>query len=175
MCQCYNRNSPRFNPWSIVLSRPYWCFIERSLLACSKSAAELHLAVSVSYFISSVQFDIEFYKTDTTLYHQNCPLNAHWQIYRKGVLKSIVQVMKHVNFQLYRANPDGVIWEMLTNDDKYINKQVWLFIHQTMFVSGVEKNKLLWRYEFHTSAKWLFNYFQKSVHKEKLKVVDKEF
>ena len=32
--------------------------------------------------------------------------------------------MKHVNLQLYRANPDGVIWEMLTNDDKYINKQV---------------------------------------------------
>ena len=37
------------------------------------------------------------------------------------------------------AHPDGVIWKNLTFDDKYVNKRVWLFIHQTMFVSGVER------------------------------------
>ena len=52
--------------------------------------------------------------------------------------------MKHVSFQLYRAHPEGVIWKKLTIDDKYINKQVWLFIHQAMFVSDIEKKKLLW-------------------------------
>ena len=30
--------------------------------------------------------------------------------------------MKHVDFQLYRAYPDGVIWKKLTIDDKYKNK-----------------------------------------------------
>ena len=43
--------------------------------------------------------------------------------------------MKDGNFPLYRAHPDEVIWSKLKIGDKYINKQVWLFIHQTMFVS----------------------------------------
>ena len=29
----------------------------------------------------------------------------------------------HVNFQLYKAHLDGVIWKELTSDDKYINKR----------------------------------------------------
>ena len=33
--------------------------------------------------------------------------------------------MKHVNFQLYRTHPDGVIWKKLTIDNQYINKWVW--------------------------------------------------
>ena len=48
-----------------------------------------------------------------------------------------------MHFQLYRTQPDGVIWKKLTIDDKYINEQVWLFIHQTMFLSGVVKKKIL--------------------------------
>ena len=36
----------------------------------------------------------------------------------------IIDVMKHINFQLYRANPDGVIWKKLVIGNKYINKQV---------------------------------------------------
>ena len=33
----------------------------------------------------------------------------HVSIVKNGVLKSIVYVIKHVNFQLYRVHPDGVI------------------------------------------------------------------
>ena len=51
---------------------------------------------------------------------------------KSGVWKSIVLVIQHVNFQLSRAHPDRVIWIKLTTDDKYINKKVWLFIHQKM-------------------------------------------
>ena len=85
--------------------------------------------------------------------------------------------MKHVNFQLYRAHPDGVIWKKLTIDDKYINKRVWLFLHQIKFVNGVETKEILWRYDVHTSPKRLFNYSRKmcSQNWEKLKVVDNEF
>ena len=36
-----------------------------------KTVTELHLAVSVSCFISRVPFDIEFYEIDTPLYYQN--------------------------------------------------------------------------------------------------------
>ena len=28
--------------------------------------------------------------------------------------------MKYVNFQLYMANPDVVMWKKLTTDDKYL-------------------------------------------------------
>ena len=49
---------------------------------------------------------------------------------KNGVSKSIVRVINYVNFQLYRVNPDGVIWK-LTIDDKFINKRARLFIHQT--------------------------------------------
>ena len=38
---------------------------------------------------------------------------------KNGVSKSIVHVIKHVNFHLYRAHPDGVIWKKPTIDDKY--------------------------------------------------------
>ena len=40
--------------------------------------------------------------------------------------------MKHTNFQLYRTHPDGVIWKKLTNDNQYMSKRVWLFMHETM-------------------------------------------
>ena len=42
---------------------------------------------------------------------------------KNGIPKSIVHVMKHVNFQLYSAHPD-VIWKKLTIGDKYINKRI---------------------------------------------------
>ena len=41
---------------------------------------------------------------------------------KNQVPKSIIYVMKHVNFLLYRAQPDKVIWKKLTIDNKYINK-----------------------------------------------------
>ena len=72
-------------------------------------------------------------------------LKAHWQISKNGVSKSIVHVIKHVNFQLYRTHPDEIIWNKLTIDDKYINKRVWFIIHQAMSVSGAEKKKLFGR------------------------------
>ena len=56
-------------------------------------------------------------------------LKAHWQISKKGVSKSIVHVIKHANFQLYRVQS---YLESLRIGDKFINKRVWLFIHQTM-------------------------------------------
>ena len=83
---------------------------------------------------------------------------------KNGISKNIVHVMKHVNFQLYRAHPDGVIWKKMTIDDKYINKRVWIFTHQTMFVSDIKKKKLLWRYDVHTSGCLIT--FKKFVHKE---------
>ena len=52
---------------------------------------------------------------------------------KKGVSKSIVHVIKHVNFQLYKARHDGVIWKKCTIHNKYINKKLR---------SGVEKKKL---------------------------------
>ena len=82
--------------------------------------------------------------------------------------------MKHVNFQLYRAHLNGIIWGKLTIDDKYINKRVWLFIHQAMFVSGIRRKKSYDDNEVNTLAHWLIT-FKKFVHEEKLKVVDKEF
>ena len=69
--------------------------------------------------------------------------------------------MEYVYFQFYRAHPDGVIWKKLTIDDKCINNGVSLFIHQTIFVSSVEKKNCYDVNEVHTSAKWEFNYFQK--------------
>ena len=33
-------------------------------------------------------------------------LKAHRQIYKNGALESIVHVIKHANFQLYRVHPD---------------------------------------------------------------------
>ena len=43
---------------------------------------------------------------------------------KNGIPKSIVHVKKRVNFQLYRAHLDGIIWKKLTIDDNYINKRV---------------------------------------------------
>ena len=45
----------------------------------------------------------------------------------------------------------------MTIDEKFINKQVRLSIHQTMCLRCVEKKKLLGRHKF---VKWL-NYFNK--------------
>ena len=49
--------------------------------------------------------------------------------------------------------------EVLTIDDKFINKQVQLFIHQTMYLKRVETKKLLGCYN--KVVNWLFNYFYK--------------
>ena len=49
--------------------------------------------------------------------------------------KSVFHVIRHAKFQLFRACFDGVIWRKAKSDDKYINKQVQLFTHQTMRVS----------------------------------------
>ena len=38
-------------------------------------------------------------------------------------------MIKHVNFHLYKAHPDEVIWKKLTIGEKHINKRVRLFIH----------------------------------------------
>ena len=43
---------------------------------------------------------------------------------RKGASVSIVHLVKHANFQLYRAFPDGFIWKKLIFDGKYINKWI---------------------------------------------------
>ena len=43
---------------------------------------------------------------------------------KSGVSKTIVHVIKHVNFQLYSGHTDRVIWKKVTIDDKYINKQI---------------------------------------------------
>ena len=51
-------------------------------------------------------------------------------------------LIKHDNFQLYSAHPDRVIWKILTNDDKYINEQLRLFIHH-MCLKRVEKKEIL--------------------------------
>ena len=64
---------------------------------------------------------------------------------KNGVSNSIVHEIKHVDFQLYRAHPERVIWNKLTADDEHINKGIRTFIHQTMSLSGVEKEKLLER------------------------------
>ena len=56
---------------------------------------------------------------------------------------NVVHVITHANFPLYRAYPARVIWKKLTTDDKYVNKRVQLFIHQTRCLSNMtyqEKN-----------------------------------
>ena len=71
-------------------------------------------------------------------------LGVNRQISKSGFSESIVHVINHVSFQLYRAHPDEVIWRKVTIDDKHISNQVGLFIHQTMSSSGVEKKKNFW-------------------------------
>ena len=40
---------------------------------------------------------------------------------KDGLSKSIIRVIKHANFQLYRLHPDKVI-QNLEIDDKFVNK-----------------------------------------------------
>ena len=61
---------------------------------------------------------------------------------KNDFLKNIVQVTKHVNFQLCRGYPGGVIWKNLTTDKEYINKQARLFIHQTKLDMLIRKKLL---------------------------------
>ena len=57
--------------------------------------------------------------------HRQTHRQAHRQIPKKRCFeKSIVHVIKHVNFQLYRAYPDGVIRKKLTIGDKYVKKDL---------------------------------------------------
>ena len=53
---------------------------------------------------------------------------------KNGVSESIINVIKHVNIQLYRAHPDGVIWKK--NDNKrQANKQTSLTFYTSNDVS----------------------------------------
>ena len=69
-------------------------------------------------------------------------LDTQWTIKLVFVLLNFSS--SHIYFKLYTAHPDGVIGKKLTIDDKYINKPVWRFIHQDVFLIGVDKKKLLW-------------------------------
>ena len=46
--------------------------------------------------------------------------------------ESIVHMIKHSNFQLYRAYPEEVIWKKLAIDSKDISKRVQPLIHRTV-------------------------------------------
>ena len=61
--------------------------------------------------------------------------------------KSIVHEIKHVNFQLYRAHSDRVIWKKTDNWRQIYKQRVWLIVHQhqTMSLSRAEKKKLFGR------------------------------
>ena len=88
---------------------------------------------------------------DKTIYYLHLYL-------KNSFSKSIVHVIKHVKFQLYRTHPDGITRKKLTTDDKYIYRPVWLFIYQTMFLSGIEKKNCEFVSKVYTSAKWVFKY-----------------
>ena len=45
-------------------------------------------------------------------------------IQKNSVSKSVVYVMKHISFHLYRSHCDGVICKKLAIGDKYISKRV---------------------------------------------------
>ena len=88
-----------------------------------------------------------------------CQIKATSTYLKNGASKSIVHVIKHVNFQLHRAYFDGGIWKKQTIGNKYINKY-WLFIHQTMSLSGVEKKNIKTCWGSHL-CNMTFNYFLK--------------
>ena len=52
--------------------------------------------------------NVNWLKHDTEKYFIK-NLKAHRQISKNSISKRIVHVIKHVNFQLYRLHPDGVI------------------------------------------------------------------
>ena len=72
------------------------------------------------------------------------PLRRCDRYLKNGESNNIAHVIKHANFQLYRAYPARVIWKKLTTDGKYVNKRVRLFINQTRCLSNMtyqeEKN-----------------------------------
>ena len=43
------------------------------------------------------------------------PLYLKGTLTKNGLLKTIANLIKHVNFQLYRAHPDGIILEKTDN------------------------------------------------------------
>ena len=99
-------------------------------------------------------------------------LKAHWQRSKTQCPEKYCSCDEACQFSaLYGTLWGSYLGKNLIIGDKYINKRVWFFIHQTVLISGVEKENLLNDVnEVHTSAKWLFNYFKKCVHKtEKIK------
>ena len=64
-------------------------------------------------------------------------LKAHRQISENRAPKSIVHVMKHVNFQLYRTHPDEVIWKKTDN---------WQQIYKQTSLSFYTSNDVCKRY-----------------------------
>ena len=49
-------------------------------------------------------------------------MNMNDRYLNNSVSKSIIHVIKQVNFPLYRAQANAVIWKKLTRDDKSTNK-----------------------------------------------------
>ena len=47
----------------------------------------------------------------------------------------MVHLIKHANFQLFRAYHDEVIWKKMTGDDQDVKKRVQLFTYQTILSS----------------------------------------
>ena len=58
-----------------------------------------------------------------------------YQISKNSVSKSIVDVIKHANFHLYRAYPVGVIWKNGQLPTNAKTSKFELFLHQNMCVS----------------------------------------
>ena len=76
----------------------------------------------------------------------------------KRCVKKYCSCDKACQFQLYRVHLDGVILENLEFDDKFVNKRVRLFIHQTMRFSHQTcwEKKLLGRHNKCISLKIAF-------------------
>ena len=83
-------------------------------------------------------------------------LKAHWQISTKRYFEKYYSCDKACQYSALQGIPWPSYLENLTIDNKFINKRVRLFIHQTMCLKCVEKKKLLGCHN--KNAKW-FNYF----------------
>ena len=60
-------------------------------------------------------------------------------------------MIKDTNFHLYRLYPATVIWKKATTEDNYMNIEVQLFIHQTMYMFlklGVKKKNYFTKFSF---------------------------
>ena len=51
-------------------------------------------------------------------------MNMNDRYLNNSISKSIIHVIKQVNFPLYRAQANAIIWKKLTRDDKSTNKRL---------------------------------------------------